>query len=201
MNVRHFSTRCSVLFPHLIMRSHSAETLTHFSYTYFLLPDFHPSLSKRIMQHLNREQPPRPPRAHHLGPPHASHVPLRQGARRRAPPFQSSSLPPPPSTSIHHICPPASIKSPQRQQTPKKRKGPKQGEKHTATTMHNSADQRTVFCPGSGLSSPGLSYKHTLFSGGTTAQRLGDGTGVWCYLKQYNLVPSMAPWSPADPVC
>ncbi|KAI9523609.1 hypothetical protein NQZ68_026551 [Dissostichus eleginoides] len=28
---------------------------------------------------------------------------------------------------------------------------------------------------------------------------LGDGTGVWCYLKQYSWAPSLAPWSPADP--
>lgn len=30
---------------------------------------------------------------------------------------------------------------------------------------------------------------------------LGDGTGVWCYLKRYSLAPRMAPWSPADSAC
>lgn len=136
---------------------------------------------------LPSSNPPAPPSAwtgstHHPGPPHASHVPLRQGARHWAPPSLSSLQPPPPPvfrpcTPLSSIisAPLASIASSQRPLGQKKRKGriKKKAEKNTAATMQNSAGRSTVFCPGPCLSSPGLPCKHTLFSEETTAWRLG----------------------------
>lgn len=63
--------------------------------------------------------------ASHPRPPHASHVPLRQGARR----LQLVHMPHH-FTSIHHICPPASITSPQRQRTQRKERLKRKGEEY-----------------------------------------------------------------------
>lgn len=130
--------------------------------------------------------PARPASTYHPGPPHASHVPLRQGARHWAPPSLSPlhphrPRPPPPPVFAHapqfhpSYLPPGLHHVLTKAANPKKRKGKikKKGENNTAATMQNSAGPSTVFCPGPCLSSPGLPCKHTLFSEGTTACRLG----------------------------
>ncbi|CAB1436978.1 unnamed protein product [Pleuronectes platessa] len=103
--------------------------------------------------------------------------------------FHPSYLPP----GLHRV--------PTKAATPKKRKGKKRREKNTAATMQNSAGPRTVFCPGPCLSSPGLSVKHTLFSGGTTAWRLGGwnrGVAILpLWPKEERAVPA---WSRSHPL-
>lgn len=99
-------------------------------------------------------------------------------------PVVRAPTPPPPCTplSFRPCSPvPSIISAPRPPSRPhkgcepkeKKRQNKKKGENNTAATMQNSAGPSTVFCPGPCLSSPGLPCKHTLFSEGTTACRLG----------------------------
>lgn len=159
---------------------------TFFTHTYCTSPRFPsrlapcPPLPSTLPQNethsIETIPPTRSKSAYHTRPRHASHVPLRQGARHWAPPHPHlfcapPACPCPPVPSIISAPRPPSH-SPQRHLTQRKEKA-KRGEKNTAATMQNSAGRRTSFCPQPCLSSPRLSCKHTLFSRGTTAQRLG----------------------------
>ena len=107
----------------------------------------------------------------------------------------------PPPNSIHHICPPASIASPQRQLPQRKEKAKKDGRRIQPLPCRTVLAWGPSFVPGP--ASPRLvSPANTPSSlGEQRPGGLGDGTGVWFYLKQHSKAPSMAPWSPADPVC
>lgn len=164
----------------------AATSLTHSTRPVPPLP--HDPLRFFIMKHpgkpthtLLRKNPPLWPFVHHPGPPHASHVPLRQGARHWAPPsFCPSFYPctPIPSIISAHPPTPRSPSCPYKGSKPKKRKGRKE-EKNTAATMQNSAGQSTAYCPRPCPSLAGLSQKHTLFSQETTAPQLG-GWNLGC---------------------
>lgn len=178
-HLQQFPTRCNILlYTSSCVRT--AQTLT--SLTHFISPTLAapPPIS---IQTLSK-------RSTHNIQPYPPVIPLRPSPGATpclARSSQTGSTTLGPSIPIFSVAPPARpslpvpsiISAPRPPSHPhkgsqtKEKKRQKKGEKNTAATMQNSADRRTVFCPGPCLSSPGLSYKHTLFSGGTTAQWLG----------------------------
>lgn len=201
-----FSSTCTLNFSNNLLHTSAMHTpQTHTSHPgLHPAPHFHPhSVKMKHTQHRNHT-PPRPKSAYHTRPRHASHVPLRQGARHWAPHPHLLCAPPglsmPPS-SIHHICPPASITFPTKASNPKKRKGKKEGRSIQPLPCRTVLAGEPAFVPSP--ASPRLdSPANTPSSPGEQQPRsLGGGTEEWCYLKQYSLAPSMAPWSPADSVC
>lgn len=108
-----------------------------------------------------------------------------------APQFHPSYLPP----GLHHVLTKAA--------NPKKRKGKikKKARIIQPLPCRTVLAQVPSFVPGP--ASPRLACPANTPSSPREQQPagLGDGTGVWCYLKRYSLAPRMAPWSPADSAC
>lgn len=130
-------------------------------------------------------------REHDTGPPPSSFVPA-------GPP--SSSVPP--STQFHpSYLPPGLHHVPTKAANPKKRKGKGEARRIQPLPCRTVPARVPSFVPGP--ASPRLVSPANTPSSPREQQPggLGDGTGVCCYLKQYSSAPSLAPWSPADPVC
>ena len=137
--------------------------------------------------------PPPPPRRPPPPPPPSPPPPPTPPPTRLAPPplpkFHPSYLPP----GLHHVTTKAA--------NPKKRKGKGEARRIQPLPCRTVPARVPSFVPGP--ASPRLVYPANTPSSPREQQPggLGDGTGVCCYLKQYSSAPSLAPWSPADPVC
>lgn len=169
---------------------------------------FHSNCGNQSNRHPH--PPARPASTYHPEPPHASHVPLRQGARHWAPPSLSSLHPPCAPSSFRPCSPvPSIISAPRPPSRPHKGCEPKEKKRQNKKKARiiQPLPCRTVlaqvpsFVPGP--ASPRLACPANTPSSLREQQPagLGDGTGVWWYLKRYSLAPRMAPWSPADSAC
>lgn len=211
------SSSPTIILHHLYLLSHPSHTSFHLRLHSPPNPvhTFSKLVSTQTMETKATATPtPQPASTYHPEPPHASHVPLRQGARHWAPPSLSSPHPhrprpaPPPvfahapqfhpsylPPGLHHVLTKAA--------NPKKRKGKIKKKVRIIQPLpcRTVLAQVPSFVPGP--ASPRLACPANTPSSPREQQPagLGDGTGVWCYLKRYSLAPRMAPWSPADYAC
>lgn len=160
---------------------------TFFTHTYCTSPRFPsrlapcPPLPSTLPQNethsIETIPPTRSKSAYHTRPRHASHVPLRQGARHWAPPPSTSFLCPPslsmPPSSIHHICPPASITFPTKASNPKKRKGKKRGEEYSRYHAEQCWPENQLLSPALPLLASSLLQTHPLLQGNNSPEAWG----------------------------
>lgn len=156
---------------------------------------------------LLRKDPPTRLAVHHPGPPHASHVPRKQGARHWGPYVLMPLILSMHLSSIHHICtpPPTSpplvpIMSLQRQQA-KEKKRQKRREEYSRYHAEQCWPKYRLLSRALPLLAWSLLKTHPLLPGNNSPTAGGMELGVCCCLKEYSSGPAMAPWSPADRTC
>lgn len=152
---------------------------------------------------LLRKDPPTRLLVHHPGPPHASHVPRKQGARHWAPTSSCPSFYP--CTSVPSIIsapplPRVPIMSLQRQQA-KEKKRQKRREEYSRYHAEQCWPKYRLLSRALPLLAWSLLKTHPLLPGNNSPTAGGMELGVCCCLKEYSSGPAMAPWSPADRTC